>query len=492
MTPQQAKELNVKLLFTTDAKQTDRALKDIEQQSKRTTEALRGTKGAAAEAGGGKAGGGPGSKEEGFIEKAGKFAIKTTLVTAALQGLTKAIDIFGDQSKDVGEKVFKSVLEIGKSIPLIGGIISAAEGLFTSLFFGSSKRNLQKTLEGIPVQQARFAGRQELISGRRQLDQNFEDAQKNAFDTRRNAFQNDARGALLGGLFGGAREAEGPGVSMARDAVDAAKQEEKRAKERLFRSADAADADSIAARDKAEEAMNLRNDILGKDVDLGQFGKKNLSKYDTQLKQAEAVARLKQLESEAAQLQEQASKSQEQNSKALLDLEKQRLAVGKAQVEVEKAQAAAAADMLAKRRSVEEQFGGKSMTDKLAIKFAIERAQKFGFENLDIGEQDIIASSGVGSEFARKERQKIGEKDPILKDIIAKLGETSTADVAENARKLAEQVGKTMKDSEVRFAENVAEAVGSKMGEALESLEKKVSAQIRAIEVGQLQGRLMK
>src|SRR5688572_14009264 len=133
MTAQEAKQLNIKLQFTTDTRQTDRALKDMETQAKRTTEALRGTGGAASGAGGAPGPGGAGkagtaaNPQQSFLDSLAKIAVKTSLATAALQGLTKTIDIFQDDTKQFADQVFKSALAIGKSIPLIGGLVSAAE-----------------------------------------------------------------------------------------------------------------------------------------------------------------------------------------------------------------------------------------------------------------------------------------------------------------------------------------------------------------------------
>lgn len=507
-TPGEMRDLNVRLLFKTDSQQTDKALKDMEVQGKRTAEALRDVRSQASLAGNpgpggvpgvGRGGGGGGGGSD--VAQLLKFAAIAGSVSQTMAGVGRAMDAATQKANSFGQGVGIFVDQLAESVPILGGIWSGVKGFITSLAYGADKRSLSNYMAERGGNEARAdidRRRSEFLSGvgqqTRAADRALEMTRQ---QSARSLLPYQGGGALLGGAALGFQNAADPRlieamqrVSLAQDAIGGAGAEKQEAdserarlQERAIRSA--ANRDRLQREKDAYDKGSLfgADGTKNKDFDVNQFIK---NQGDNKYKLAEREQRLADAQKEALKDEEALLKGIENQKQKSLQAAQRQYDLDKARVDVLKAQRDIIGDELAKRQASAQQFGSMGAADKLAVKFALERSQREGFGNLTQEERGLLQQTGVTQDYANKEARKLAKDDPLYKELQKMLGQESDQKLQERNNELAEAIAKKTAEINNKFAEDSARIVGEKMAESMAEALRLFANQVKSIDQAQI------
>jgi hypothetical protein len=153
--------VEVKLKFTGDASGGSKAMADLQAQAGKTSKAMADVQTQANRAGKAVAdmnnGGGKDAAANSSLMIWGKIAAGVYIASKAIDGLTKAMKIFGDTETSVTEKWRMGIMAIAKEIPILGGLIGGLEGMIVEGMHGDAIRGTAKNKQLTAVAAARNA-----------------------------------------------------------------------------------------------------------------------------------------------------------------------------------------------------------------------------------------------------------------------------------------------------------------------------------------------
>lgn len=232
------------------------------------------------------------------------------------------------------------------------------------------------------------------------------------------------------------------------------------------------------AQKRADRATENRKRTLAKTGDAGPGEKPiKVQKGQALADEERALLELEQRRVELQQAQERhqqgmvgAAQAESSARKALIAVDQERLNLLVQQGERMKAAA--------------QGFGGMQLGDRVSAAQAARMAKERGFGALTHEQQGLLERAGAGN-YVRKERQKLGEADPLfgaLKD----LDPTIAGDIKKNEKeqiKVANEIQANIALDEKKLAEEMANKLGPALEKTIETISKALDIKIRQLEL---------
>jgi len=367
--------------FAADTKQAGAAMKDLQSQSDKLNKSYKdGTQAA-----------------NNSIAAWGKAVAVGYTLTRMLEGATKVMKTFGNESLTMSEKWGHAVQDIAESIPLIGSLVKSGSALLKEIAWGDDARRFDKLNMGNARAQQEMATVDPLRGRHNDL-------------IRGDAIAGfEARGGTMIDNFILNRAGRGAGFAsddMNNQGVRAALRAQEEARQRF----------GVAGKTLAFDRGNLRE--FGNAYDLAQqrVGETNNPRGLIQMAQHQGA--LDESARQRAAFEKQILTTRE----SAVNLARQEYELAKTTTGVQMQKLAILQKQADQAKSAATEFGMMSGADKLALKYGLQQAQQQGFDTLPEETRQLLARSGVTGEFAQGRARRGAADDPMYREIVGMLG----------------------------------------------------------------------
>ena len=465
----QVNNLEVKLRFTSDGTQGSRALKDLQQQAKGTSAALEDARkqldrvngGAIGNAGFGAAAGGGSDGKSGWLEF-GKLAAGAVLAGKAIDALTRGLQVFGDKTLSLNQRIAKGLDVFLQELPLVGAIYKPVKGFWAERAFGDSLRGFnsqQRDTEYSQVSQSLEPMRQQASATARELAIS--------------RFGLLSPGAVSSGLLNRKLQAASVGEGFTAKQIEG-EEAVRQALTRKIRAQQEADkAASVFARDSLEATFSGKgvfDSRLGAKAEyekaLGVYQKTKGGGFNA-AQELLAGATLLEKTNNLLVAQSRYQRDLLQAKESAVALAQKEYEVNKATTEVAKVRLSLLQQQADKAKSAAEGFGALSGTEQLAVQSALLQAKRSGIDTLPEDQRNLLLRTGLTSEFATEQTRKSIQNDPVYQSIVGMLGGKTSEQLEAEVKKLKQEIEVKIEIDERQLSEAMSKAAQEWLGKVL-------------------------
>lgn len=468
--------VEVRMKFTADGKQatgevasTRREVEKLGKEAQKTQQELKrmGAGGGAGGGGGGvAAGGGTGGRESGDNAKLFTMWSKAIGIVMmfgkALEGASKAVDIYQQAHLNNTQKFIGAAAAIGNELTF--GATSYIEKKLTDIYFSKSKVGALNALAQEGYQSNVLGIRAGEGQRLRQLQEEHEfgkasaqvraDKAQGTFDLREWALRNRDNPAM--------KDRIDPQLINAQISMKEAFGQSGALDEAYIRSRNNVGArkDELAALIKERDKMPLGGNMFSAEENAVKWRLKNLEIAQKQKEVEDAINQRKQRGMEFTQSYYEASKKSVEVRQTELSLLKQRETM---------------------QKSSERDFNIMGASDKMALKYAVDQAKNFGIENVDEDTRRQLLGSGLTREWATEGLDRFGQNDPTRQAIIEAVGGKSAKQLGEESIQLERKINIELKELDENTAAQIKKVLKEHLDDMDEHTKKMVEQQLRML-----------